>query len=322
VGDDVLYGDQHVSLTGVSGSPVKGQSLNIAIDSLAGCMNIDACADKATGGLGNDVLYGDSRFEAAAVVGGMSSGAAMTVAVKSLAGSVNVGGDRDQLFGNDGNDRLVGDNEAVIAGVVLQTAVNGNLTVSITGLLSGLTLDAGADSLDGGTGNDTLIGDQSIAVAAVLSTGAVSSAAPVGNVALAMHQLLGNLDAKAGDDSLIGGTGDDLMLGDSQTFVAAYLGSFTAPIAAGVKVTGDRLVENINVGAGRDTQRGGDGNDTLVGDSDTTLALLGNGGVAPVGSFGMTRLAEKLTVAAGTDDLKGELGINITEQATVRRRRW
>jgi Ca2+-binding RTX toxin-like protein len=142
----------------------------------------------------------------------------------------------------------------------------------------------------------------------------LSSAAPVGNVALAIHQLVGDLNAQAGDDSLLGGTGDDLMLGDSQTFVAAYLGSFTAPIAAGVKVTGDRLVENINVGAGRDTQRGGDGNDTLVGDSDTTLALLGNGGVAPVGSFGMTRLAEKLTVAAGTDDLKGELGINITEQ--------
>jgi len=28
----------------------------------------------------------------------------------------------------------------------------------------------------------------------------------------------------------------------------------------------------------------------------------------------MTRLTEKLTVLAGTDDLKGELGVNLTEQ--------
>ena len=315
-GDDVLYGDQHVSLAGVTGSPVTGESLTIAIDSLASCMNVDACGDKLTGGLGNDQLVGDSRLEAAAVVGGMSPGTTMTVAVKSLAGNVYVGGDRDQMYGNDGDDLLVGDNQAVIAGLVLQAAVNGDLTVSVDGLMSCFTLDAGCggDSLDGGTGNDTLIGDQAIAVGAVLNAGAVSSTTPSGNVALTIHQLVDGLKADAGDDCLTGGTGDDLMLGDSQTVVAAYLGSFAVPIAAGVKVTGDRLVNSIGVDAGYDTQRGGDGNDTLIGDSDTTAALLGNGGVAPAGTFGMTRLAERLNVSARSDDLKGEAGTNVTEQ--------
>jgi len=312
--NDVLYGDQHVSLVGVSGSPASGATLTIAIDSLADCMNVDALADKLTGGLGNDQLFGDSRVEAAAVVGGMSPGATMTVAVKRLAGSMHVGGGRDQLFGNDGDNRLVGDNQAVIAGLVLQAAVNGNLTLSVDGLLGVLDLDADIDSVDGGAGSDTLIGDQTIAISAVLSAGAGSTGAPSGNATLAIHQLVDDLDAGAGNDNLIGGVGDDLMVGDSQTVVAAYLGSFTTPIAAGVKVSGDRLVNTIDVAAGRDIERGGDGNDTLVGDSDTRAALLGNGGVAPAGTFGMTRLAEKLTVAAGTDDLKGELGTNLTEQ--------
>jgi Ca2+-binding RTX toxin-like protein len=185
----------------------------------------------------------------------------------------------------------------------------------VDGLIGSLTLNAGCDNLDGGAGNDTLIGDQLLGVGTVLNAiGVLPAVIPTGEVLLDIHELVDCLDAKAGRDKLTGGAGDDLMIGGSQSVVAAYLGSLTTPLAAAIKIIGDRLVDGFDVRADCDTLRGGDGNDTLVGDSDTTVLLLVNGGAAPAGSYGMTRLAQRLTVAAnGGDELKGDAGTDLVE---------
>ena len=130
-----------------------------------------------------------------------------------------------------------------------------------------------------------------------------------------IHELIDCLDVMAGNDKMYGGSGDDLLVGDNQSVLAAFIGAYASPIAAGIQVTGDRLVNGFDVRVEANTMRGGDGNDTLVGDSDTTVALLAGSAQGPAGSFGMTRLAERLTVAGGNgDDMKGEAGTNVVEQ--------
>jgi Ca2+-binding RTX toxin-like protein len=121
-------------------------------------------------------------------------------------------------------------------------------------------------------------------------------------------------DVNGGNDQFLGGSANDLLIGDDQTLVAAYLGLFSSPLAAGVTVRGERLVVDLDVLAGRDTLRGGDGDDALVGDSDTTAAIAGAGGSAVVGSFAMTRLIDDLSAGAGSDTEYGDAGKNLLEQ--------
>ena len=44
------------------------------------------------------------------------------------------------------------------------------------------------------------------------------------------------------------------------------------------------------------------------------MALLSGSATGPTGSYGMTRLMEKLTVASSSDDIKGDAGTNVVEQ--------
>ena len=179
-GDDSLYGDDHVTVVGVTGSPAPGESLRIEIEcSLLGCVDITGNADKLTGGLGNDLIVGDSRLEMAAMAGGVSSGARLEIEVDKLAGNVRLSGGGDTAYGNDGDDRLVGDHEVVIAGLVLDAGVDGDLTMDVDGLVDGLTLETNCstDTLDGGAGNDTLVGDNFTAIGESSMRSAVSSPA-------------------------------------------------------------------------------------------------------------------------------------------------
>ena len=61
-----------------------------------------------------------------------------------------------------------------------------------------------------------------------------------------IHELVSCMYAEASNDSLTGGAGADLMIGDSQTVVTAFLGAFATPIAAGIQVKGDRLVNTFD----------------------------------------------------------------------------
>jgi len=315
--NDVLYGDHHLTVAGVIGSVALNQSLRVEIeDGLLGCVNVSNSSDKLSGGTGDDQLFGDSRVELAAMAGAASAGSNLELEVGGLIGNLGIDSSGDQLYGNDGNDRLVGDNQLLVAGLVLTGGAGGNLTLDVDGLVCSLRLwtNCSSDSLDGGNGDDTLVGDQSLSLAAVLDATAGAGGAAGGSVVVDIHELVSCMCTEAGNDSLIGGAGADLLIGDSQTVVTAFLGGFATPIAAGIQVKGDRLVNTFDMDAANDTLRGGDGNDQLVGDSDATVALLSGSVAGPTGSYGMTRLMEKLTIAAGNDDIKGDGGTNVVEQ--------
>jgi Ca2+-binding RTX toxin-like protein len=310
--DDEVYGDQFVTLTAVRGSLAQG-GLSIETDcTLLDCVDILAAGDRLTGGEGSDRIVGDSRVQAAGMAGSVAAGSAATVMVERLARQLYVGGGDDQAWGNAGDDVLIGDNRVVLAGLVLDNAVGGSLRVEVDGLFDGVTVDGGKDTFDGGDGNDSVIGDQALAMGALMGAAAAGGSG-AGNVSVDVHELAACVELKAQADKLYGGKGNDFLLGDSHTVLAGYLGSFASPLAAGIQITGDRLVCDIDVRAGGDTLRGGDGEDTLVGDSDTIAAVAAPGTTAPAGTFGLDDVAVDLSVAAGNDSVDGEAGNDVQE---------
>ena len=98
-----------------------------------------------------------------------------------------------------------------------------------------------------------------------------------------------------------------IMYTDSAQF---YCGApFTATFSIYGQTTGYLNTDSVSV-----YQNFGDGNDTLVGDSDTLVALIAGGAAAPVGTFSMNTLIEDLSVAANSDNLNGDAGTNLLEQ--------
>jgi Ca2+-binding RTX toxin-like protein len=313
-GDDALYGDHAVSIAGVAGAAGEGRSLRVEIEErLLGCVEIRGADDAVRGGGGDDRAFGDSRIEVAGMAGAVAAGGLLEVEIGGLVDRLDVEAGDDELRGEAGDDALAGDNELLVAGLVLEGGVAGALVVEADGLVGALELGAGCDALDGGDGADALVGDQVLAIAAVLdSTGA--PAAADGAIELDIHELVRCLEAEARGDALDGGAGDDLLIGDTRAVVAAYLGSFAAPIAANLAITGDRLVRDFDIEAGGDSLRGRDGADVLVGDGDTTVALAAGAAAVPAGAFDMDALVRNLGVAARGDSLKGDAGGNLIEQ--------
>jgi Ca2+-binding RTX toxin-like protein len=311
-GSDDLYGDNYLLVTGAVGQLDAGAlALDIACR-LVDDVWVDAGDDYLTGGDGNDRLTGDNRIEIAALAGSVAAGATLQLSVDALICDLCVDGGNATLLGGAGDDQLIGDNLSAVAALAVQGAISGSLTLGITELTDDFNLGSGCDKLDGGDGVDQLIGDQWVSVGALLDAGgrAGTAASTTISVNLIIHQLVDRVDIDAGGDQLTGGKGDDLLVGDNRNIVAAYLGAFSDPIGAGVRITGDRLVDIIDSDAGGDTLRGGDGNDTLVGDSDTTVAVIAGGTTAPAGSDALTREVYKLTVDSAGDSLNGDGGTN------------
>jgi Ca2+-binding RTX toxin-like protein len=315
-GNDDVHGDNLVSIAGVTGAAGTGTALRVEVEcGLIDCMDVGAGDDRITGGAGDDTVTGDNRVEIAGVVGVAAAGARLDVEVDELVRHLWVGAGADQLGGGLGNDRVIGDQQLLLAGVVLDGAIGGSLGVDVDGLVDALTLEACGDVIDGGDANDILVGDHVIAAGAVLdrSAHAAFAGAASGQVAVDIDALVRCLDAKGANDQITGGAGTDLLIGDTQTVVAAYLGSFASPVAAGIRICGDELIVDLDVDAGRDTLRGGDGDDTLVGDSDTTV-IASAAGKTPAGSNAMGDLIERLSVSSATDTLGGDAGKNLLEQ--------
>ena len=85
-----------------------------------------------------------------------------------------------------------------------------------------------------------------------------------------------------------------------------------APLAATVQLAGTQLVENLDVRAGRDTVHGGLGNDTLVGDNDTSV-VQASGGLFSGMLSSLGRLLDRLGVASANDTLTGDGGTDTLE---------
>ncbi|MDB5862129.1 MAG: cya 1, partial [Ramlibacter sp.] len=313
LGNDDLVGDNVLTAGIILTGGQAVDAVKIAVHSLAKHIELSGANDRLEGGDGNDRLTGDNDARISGVR--LQDGAGTrTIAIDSVVCDLDLDAGCDMLLGGVGDDVLIGDQEIVVAGAVAEGQVAGDVGVNICSLVDSLALGAGEDTLDGGAGNDILTGDQLVAVAGLVDARtSVASGAQTGTFTLQVTELLGFLSLGADDDVLTGGIGDDLIIGDSQMSVSAFRGAFATPITTSVQLTGTRLVDELQVKAGRDTLRGGDGNDSLVGDSDATVAVQA-GGMGSGLMSALTRLIEKLTVSSNTDDIKGDLGTNTIEQ--------
>lgn len=182
-------------------------------------------SDQMTGGMGDDELVGFGGTDT--LRGGMGS---------------------DVLAGLDDDDFLFGDqNDDALLGGLGNDVLNGG---------------EGNDFLAGEEGNDTLEGGPGIDVASY-ETDALAVAANL-SAGFAVQQVGRpnfTLDTLIGIENLVGGGGDDFLLGDNNPNLLVGLGG------------GD----NLWGFSGADTLIGGEGNDIIVGGDDADLLESGLG---------------------------------------------
>jgi Ca2+-binding RTX toxin-like protein len=277
--------------------------------------------DTLNGGAGNDRLIGgigDDRLDGGADTDTASYGATTLNVTVDLANGTATGlQGNDTLLnieivaGSDGDDSIIGDSLANLldgatgndrlhggSGAIDDTLIGGNGTdlVSYAGAATGVTVDLTNGSSSGAFGNDSLTsienilggnGDDSImgdSLANLLDGG-------TGN-----DTLHGGSDAI--DDTLIGGDGIDLLSYDgAATGVTVNLETGNSSGAFGNdslysienilggngndSIIGDSLANLLDGGAGNDTLEGGLGADTLDGGSgNADLASYANAGAA------------------------------------------
>lgn len=320
--NDSVYGDVQVmtleSLGGLANSTNGfGESSSTRIRGIT----FQGGDDHLSGGNGDDVLVGD--------IGTLNFTAksADTLGAEdfSFARISSQGAQLDQFFmGNDsldggnGNDTLVGDvgqiNISAIASLAAGLDSGGGVRI-LSDYLQG-----GNDSLDGGNGNDSLYGDvQSIVTfehggIAPLVAGSVPGVTENGSEPfVAFNWLMGN-------DQLIGGNGDDLLVGDVGTISTTLNGGLngTSNIFSGASAGEGVFAIETRV-FGNDYLTGGNGNDLLYGDSQS-INYTFQGGVnvgttisqvaAIGGALGVNYImgADDLNGGNGNDTLVGDVG--------------
>jgi Ca2+-binding RTX toxin-like protein len=195
--------------------------------------------------------------------------------------------------------------------------VEGNVSVTISSLAGSVSAGADKDTLASGDGNDVLTGDQAVVIAGVVDARTGSHTGSVTwTLSAQVGELVDGFTASADDDVLTAGNDNDLVVGDSQAMVSAFRGAFAAPLAAAVQLTGTQLVESLDVHAGRDTLHGGTGNDTLVGDSATSV-VPASGGLLSGMVSALSRLIDRLNVSSATDTLTGEGGSDTLDSGNL-----
>ncbi|MBK8176139.1 MAG: calcium-binding protein [Rhodospirillales bacterium] len=262
---------------------------------------------------GDDTVAGDVLAGSGGTVGLLAlAGAGGEVSAAQGAIGAGRGGDSgqltafdDQLLGGLGDDRLVGDVFSAGKGLITLTADSGrggSSSVALSGLAGNAdTIRAFNDTLLGGDGNDLIVGD----VHRAFAIGDITLDALAGTGADAASGIGadGGTDAvvRAFDDSLIGTSGDDTLVGD----VFGISDSGVVHLAAAAGDGGDGSPGGNGGGDGRifafdDTLRGGDGGDVMIGDvyrlfshdRAEILVSAGGGGTAIYGEIGTTIAAE------------------------------
>ncbi len=306
--DTIVGGDEAAQDTLIGGEEAGGADVdtlsyqgaagdvvaNISGDSALSPAPTDVASgfENIIGGAGNDILVGDGANNA--LVGNAGNDTL-----------VGLGGD-DAPNGNDGNDLIrpglgngtnIGGNNtdtlsyedvtstgvtvtiAVFPGVVTGTGINQSTQTfeNLTGtpLDDNLTGSGVANTLIGGPGADRLNG------------GADAD----------------NLQGEAGDDTLIGGTQNDTLDGGLDADWASYedrtAGAVTAtlsvPAGGGIAPEADTYVAIENL-------RGGNGNDTLTGNTEQNIIEGGLGSDTIVGVRGATPDTLKGGESAGDND--------------------
>ena len=228
--------------------------------------------DQLIGGNGNDKLYGQAghdELDGGANSDQLDGGVGNDELTGGGAGDILRGGDgADLMFGNDGIDLLDGgaDNDTMVGGT------GGDQLFGFDGddFANG---EAGADLVVGGLGSDQLFGGDD------------------------NDQIVGgnySLDADDSADTIDGGGGHDLILGDSGT---------TNPLNTSSPVGGN---DTIQGGLGNDTVYAMAGNDFVGGGMGNDVLVLGAGNDVANGDSG----DDSLTGGSGDDLLAGSAGID------------
>ncbi|MFN7304956.1 MAG: Hint domain-containing protein, partial [Acetobacteraceae bacterium] len=208
-----------------------------------GGVTVDIANGSSAGADGNDILSGIEN-----VFGGNGND---TIIGDSLGNGINVGGGNNLVFGGDGRD------------AILVSASGSNTVYGEDGDDLIQILSSGIAYLDGGEGDDELV-----------LNGVTDNNTLIGGGGNDILHSSSNLIASFGHDSLVGGTGDDVV--DYFNATSLFVGvSVNLGNAGGFQTTG---------GAGNDTLVSIEGvygtffNDTLIGDggANTLMGRSGN----------------------------------------------
>lgn len=292
--------------------------------------------DRMEGGTGDDLYYVDSKLD---VIKEFAGGGSDSVSLL-IGGTYTLSSEVENLtsfsqdtfrgIGNAGNNTIVGGRGAnTLEGLAGDDTLTGN--ISNDRLSGGL----GKDMLNGGDGVDTAVYSASTAGVTVdLATGKGSSGEAAGDQLTSIENLVGSafndtftgtsvanslqggagndvLSGGDGNDTLTGGAGADQLLGGNGIDTVSYAGSSGATVinllkqtASGGDAQGDKL-------QGIENARGGDGADTITGDTLANV-LLGNGGIDTInGGLGN----DTIRGGAGGDFLNGGDGSDLLSYA-------
>lgn len=315
VGDIMASGEGNVSARAAAG---RGGTSYFALGGIAGQENtVSAFDDTVTGGAGDDTLAGDvlqvSAVGDVLLTAEAGHGADGGWRLGAADGGENnsVYAFNDYLDGALGGDLLAGDvvSDDTSGSVQLLTSVGGGGSDYTNGRGGNQGyVNAFSDHLWGGNGDDTLIGD-------VFRTGAEGSVELL--VAAGNGGLVGYGTTRAGlggggaddgfalahKDILVGGSGEDSLIGDVEHRASG--GDITLGVSAGMGGdSGGGSGGNGNtVHAMGDVAMAGDGNDLLAGDvllvNDTgTTTLAASAGAGGYGGY----YADDYAGGAGGDD--------------------
>lgn len=315
-GDDTLKGDDGIdvleggaggdTMTGDAGDDVltggTSSSNGVISPDRDGTGQLDA-TDRMSGGTGDDVLAGDNarvdltggtRIDGTSLrtVQLFDLATAKARARSGTAGGDLLGGDegRDLVFGQGGNDSLVGGSD--------DDYLEGN---------------DGADDLQGGSGEDDLVGGGSSRTGAVISFSGGSLVdrlltAPGGTSDVTASGLLD------GNDVLDGGDARDVLLGDNGRVTRGGPLAIIGGGASGTHAVRKVAMADKTTGAwaGSDYLTGGQGDDDLYGQLDST------GSRRPTQSFAGNQVkGDVLSGGLGDDALIGDQGVDVPTPAAA-----
>ncbi len=242
----------------------------------------------------------------------------------SVLGDLTVVGGNDILDGGSGNDLMTGDNSTLIAPMV-------NSTLNVThaedhdhgkhkhhkhhghddhgafqgSVVNGLSVMGGNDTLTGGDDDDLITGDNATVIAPDIVLNLNGTHPDDGKHHGKHHDdhndhdggLFGNVVGSAhvtgGDDTVLGGDGDDFIVGDNATVIGSSLSVFIDGVPEERRhaehgsrhhkhhhgdhgVSLHNVLGSFHVTGGNDDLAGGTGDDFVVGDNLTLQVL--NGG--------------------------------------------
>ena len=321
-GDDNLRaGDGNDLLQGGAGSDfLRGQA---GADTLQG----GADDDFLNGGAGDDQMDGGAGIDRVSF-GDATGPVTVDLNLQGSAQNTGFGSDTligiEQVSGSAFNDVLTGDANDNwlwgLGGVDTMSGGGGNDLVSV---------GAGAQVVSGGAGVDTLsyytntltgpvnvsLALQGAAQNTLQGSMTISSfenlvGTPIGSDTLTGDAADNVLAGWGGRDSLLGGDGADLLLGDGHIHVDSALGG------AGPITTFETFSDDGIAGAepGNDTLAGGDGDDTLKGGTGNDVLDGGAGADRAVAGAAAGQVTT-VTLGAGADTL--ELGADLAGTVTV-----